>query len=301
MQYKIREIKSEELMRDDFTPSPLYKSMTQIFEEQQRGQIPAKKLYHRAKKGLVLGAFNQDRLIGYLAGNVEIDFFDGKFQEKPYVYAEELAVDKQYENNGLAINLLNSLKESARKKDIFEMKFVFDLKNPHLAYLYVNKLGAKVTRYDPFMYGSGRAIVDIELGHNKEWEERKPLNEPKNLEEYEGEIFENIDEYQKQKLLDDFAVNIFDEKLGKLNKFFSEVINDKLCVLTDVYREDNKVYYRFQTYENIFKKQWKSLDSAKPSELLYLTLPVPRLEDSEERWKRFDEFLAFKEKLTANI
>jgi predicted GNAT superfamily acetyltransferase len=97
--------------------------------------------------GLILGAFEDDALTGYLSTMPAIR--DGT----PYWYSQVMAVRKYYWNSGTAEKLKLAQREAARQRGIKRIEWTFDPLESKNAYLNIAKLGVIVRRYHVNYYG----------------------------------------------------------------------------------------------------------------------------------------------------
>ena len=98
--------------------------------------------------GLVLGAFEDERLIGFL--NAMPGIRDGK----PYWYSQMLAVAEEYRNSGIGSSLKLAQRDHARQRGIHLIEWTFDPLESKNAYLNIAKLGVIVRRYYVNLYGA---------------------------------------------------------------------------------------------------------------------------------------------------
>ena len=101
--------------------------------------------------GLVLGAFESDRLIGFL--NAMPGIRDGM----PYWYSQMLAVAKEYWNGGVGSDLKLAQRDHARQRGIRLIEWTYDPLESKNAYLNITKLGVIVRRYYVNLYGATTA------------------------------------------------------------------------------------------------------------------------------------------------
>jgi predicted GNAT superfamily acetyltransferase len=97
--------------------------------------------------GLVLGAFDGDRLVGFL------NTLPGLRHGNPYWHSQMLAVAKDQWNTGVGSNLKLAQRDNARAQGIQRIEWTFDPLESRNAYLNIQKLGAIVRRYHPNHYG----------------------------------------------------------------------------------------------------------------------------------------------------
>lgn len=101
----------------------------------------------RAIGGQVIGAFDEDRLVGFAMS------LPGYRDGEPYLHSHMLAVLPAYQNSGLGRRLKLAQREEALQRGIGRMEWTFDpleIKNAHLN---IARLGAIARRYLPDFYG----------------------------------------------------------------------------------------------------------------------------------------------------
>lgn len=97
--------------------------------------------------GLVLGAFDGDRLIGFL------NAMPGIRQGMPYWHSQMLAVTHDHWNSGIGSKLKCEQREHALRRGIGLIQWTYDPLESKNAYLNIVKLGAIVRRYHVNLYG----------------------------------------------------------------------------------------------------------------------------------------------------
>jgi predicted GNAT superfamily acetyltransferase len=102
--------------------------------------------------GLVLGAFDGDRLVGF--NNCMPGIRDGK----PYWHSHMLAVAKDYQNAGIGAKLKLEQRAVALERGITLIQWTFDPLQAKNAYLNIEKLGVIVRRYEVELYGQYTAF-----------------------------------------------------------------------------------------------------------------------------------------------
>jgi predicted GNAT superfamily acetyltransferase len=98
--------------------------------------------------GLVLGAFDDGHLVGFL--NAMPGIRDGA----PYWYSQMLAVKNEMRNRGIGAELKLAQRNEARQRGIRLIEWTFDPLESKNAYLNVVKLGVIVRRYYVNLYGA---------------------------------------------------------------------------------------------------------------------------------------------------
>jgi len=97
--------------------------------------------------GLVLGAFDGDRLVAFL------NAMPGIRHGMPYWHSHMLAVSKDYWNSGVGSELKLAQRDHALERGLHLIEWTFDPLESKNAYLNVAKLGAIVCRYYVNHYG----------------------------------------------------------------------------------------------------------------------------------------------------
>jgi predicted GNAT superfamily acetyltransferase len=100
--------------------------------------------------GLVLGAFDGDRMVGFSSA------IPGIRNGKPYWHSHILAVSSATRDSGIGTRLKFAQKEHALQRGINLIEWTFDPLMSRNAYLNIEKLGAIVRRYYPSIYGKDR-------------------------------------------------------------------------------------------------------------------------------------------------
>jgi predicted GNAT superfamily acetyltransferase len=104
----------------------------------------------------VLGAFDDDRLVGFLSA------IPGIRQGIPYWHSHMLAVTTAKRDSGIGTQLKSAQKQYAQQRGIRLIEWTFDPLMSRNAYLNFEKLGVIVRRYYPSFYGgeSDRLIAE---------------------------------------------------------------------------------------------------------------------------------------------
>lgn len=121
--------------------------------------------------GLVLGAFDGGRMVGFL--NAMPGIRDGV----PYWYSQMLAVAQDYRNRGIGSALKLAQRDYAQQRGIHLIEWTFDPLESKNAYLNVVKLGVIVRRYYVNLYGATASQVQQGLESDRviaEWWIDKP-------------------------------------------------------------------------------------------------------------------------------
>ena len=97
--------------------------------------------------GLVLGAFEDNTLLGFLSA------IPGIKEGVPYWHSHMLAVRQDRRDSGIGSQLKQAQKEEALKQGIRLIEWTFDPLASRNAYVNIEKLGVIVRRYYPGFYG----------------------------------------------------------------------------------------------------------------------------------------------------
>ena len=100
--------------------------------------------------GLVLGAFDGGRMVGFLSA------IPGLRDRVPYWHSHILAVSTASRDSGIGTQLKFAQKEHALQRGIRLIEWTFDPLMSRNAYLNIEKLGVIVRRYYPSFYGKDR-------------------------------------------------------------------------------------------------------------------------------------------------
>jgi len=116
--------------------------------------------------GLVLGAWDGDRLVGFL------NSMPGIRNGMPYWHSHMLAVSKDYWNSGIASQLKLAQREYALDRGISLIEWTFDPLESKNAFLNITKLGVIIRRYYPNHYGETTGALQRGLDSDRviaEW------------------------------------------------------------------------------------------------------------------------------------
>lgn len=103
--------------------------------------------------GLILGAFDAGRLVGFSSA------LAGIRANAPYWHSHMLAVTEACRNRGVGAQLKLAQKAHARDRGISLIEWTFDPLESRNAYLNIEKLGVVVRRYHPNFYGQTSAAA----------------------------------------------------------------------------------------------------------------------------------------------
>ena len=98
--------------------------------------------------GFVLGAFDKEKLIGFV---LSVPGFDA---EKKFFYSHMAAVSKEYQNYGIGAKLKWAQRDFALKLNIDLIKWTFQPILARNAHFNLNRLGATIKKYIPNYYGT---------------------------------------------------------------------------------------------------------------------------------------------------
>jgi predicted GNAT superfamily acetyltransferase len=116
--------------------------------------------------GLVLGAFDGDRLIAFV--NAAPALRDGIVHWR----SNMLAVSRAYWNSGIGADLKLAQRDHARQRGIPLIEWTFDPLESKNAHLNIRKLGAVIRRYYPNLYGATTSALQVGLESDRviaEW------------------------------------------------------------------------------------------------------------------------------------
>jgi predicted GNAT superfamily acetyltransferase len=121
--------------------------------------------------GLVLGAFDNDRMVGFL------NAMPGIRDRMPYWYSHMLAIAREHWNSGIGTQLKLAQRDAARQRGIRLIEWTFDPLESRNAYLNIAKLGVIVRRYYVNLYGATTSRLQQGLESDRliaEWWIDKP-------------------------------------------------------------------------------------------------------------------------------
>ena len=125
--------------------------------------------------GLVLGAFDGDRLAGYASAT------PGVRSGAPFWYSQMLAVDKDYRNTGIGSGLKLAQSDHALREGIHLIEWSFDPLESKNAHFNIAKLGVIVRRYYINLYGETTSQLQKGLESDRaiaEWWIAEPRLQP---------------------------------------------------------------------------------------------------------------------------
>jgi predicted GNAT superfamily acetyltransferase len=125
----------------------------EAFGSQERDLQPAR--LYRVQSfigGLVLGAFEGDRIVGF------VNCMPGIRDGKPYWHSHMLAVATEYRNAGIGSKLKLEQRAAALERGVTLIQWTFDPLQAKNAYLNIEKLGVIVCRYEVELYGQSKSI-----------------------------------------------------------------------------------------------------------------------------------------------
>jgi len=103
-----------------------------------------------ATGGQILGAFLDDRLIGYCLAFVALDRGN-----EPYLHSYMVAVLPEFRDRGVGRRLKLAQREDGIKRGFDHMEWTFDPLEIRNGYFYLVRLGAVARRYERDCYGTG--------------------------------------------------------------------------------------------------------------------------------------------------
>jgi predicted GNAT superfamily acetyltransferase len=121
--------------------------------------------------GLVLGALEEDRVVGY------VNSMPGIRDGKPYWYSQVMAVAKDHWNSGTASKLKMAQREHALQRGLRRIEWTFDPLESKNAYLNIAKLGVIVRHYHVNYYARIDSALHTGLDSDRlvaEWWIGKP-------------------------------------------------------------------------------------------------------------------------------
>lgn len=121
--------------------------------------------------GLVLGAYDGDRLVGFL------NAMPGIRNGRPYWHSHMLGVAREYWNSGIGTGLKRAQRDHALERGIHFIEWTFDPLESKNAYLNIEKLGVIIRRYYVNHYGETTAVLQKGLASDRvlaEWWVKKP-------------------------------------------------------------------------------------------------------------------------------
>jgi predicted GNAT superfamily acetyltransferase len=125
--------------------------------------------------GLVLGAFDGDRLVAFLNATPAMR------ERKLYWRSHMLAVSRSYWNSGLGAELKLAQREHARQHGLDLIEWTFDPLESKNAHLNIRKLGAIIRRYYVNLYGATTSLLQQGLESDRviaEWWINQPRIKP---------------------------------------------------------------------------------------------------------------------------
>ncbi len=121
------------------------------FTEEDQGLYPPLLLSVAHNGGTVLGAFEGERMVGYLFGYPALHDLHG--QRRLKIYSQTMGVLPEYRNRGIAERLKRAQRDHALALGIELITWTFDPLESANAYLNLHKLGALARTYKRNLYG----------------------------------------------------------------------------------------------------------------------------------------------------
>ncbi|MCE7742617.1 MAG: GNAT family N-acetyltransferase [Candidatus Heimdallarchaeota archaeon] len=116
---------------------------TDSWDVPERELVPKRIPYATFKSGgVVIGAYEEDLMIGYVWGWVGYNKQYGN-----YIYSHHNAVRKEYQNRGIGFQLKSEQRKWSIKNGFSQIKWVFDPLQTKNVYLNIHKLGATCNSY----------------------------------------------------------------------------------------------------------------------------------------------------------
>lgn len=112
----------------------------------------------RSAGGFVLGAFAEERLVGFV---LSVPGFDKK---KKFYYSHMTAVAKDFQNYGIGSKLKWAQRNFALTQDVSLIKWTFQPILARNAHFNLNRLGATIGKYVPNFYGTDYSTSHLEDG-----------------------------------------------------------------------------------------------------------------------------------------
>ena len=133
----------------------------------------------RSIGGLILGAFEEDRLVGFL------NSMPGLRNGMPYWHSQVLAVAKDHWNTGVGFQLKLAQRDHARDRGITLIEWTFDPLESRNAYFNIDKLGAIIRRYYVNHYGELNSALHAGLDSDRVvaewWIDREPVKPARDI------------------------------------------------------------------------------------------------------------------------
>ena len=113
--------------------------------------------------GILLGAFDRDRMIGFVYG------FPGFEGDERIIHSDMLAVLREYRGHGIGQQLKLAQREAALQRGVRKITWTFDPLQARNAHLNFNRLGVTADRYLRDFYGETTSPLHRGIGTDRLW------------------------------------------------------------------------------------------------------------------------------------
>jgi predicted GNAT superfamily acetyltransferase len=135
-----------------------------VWPGSERDVVPAHILLAIARNGgLLLGAFHEDKLVGFVCGFIGTDeeSSDRPALAKLKHHSHMMGVHPEYRNAGIGVNLKLAQRAFASKQGIRLITWTYDPLQSRNAYLNIHRLGAVCRKYHREAYGEMRDGLNV--------------------------------------------------------------------------------------------------------------------------------------------
>jgi predicted GNAT superfamily acetyltransferase len=228
-----------------------------------RELVPKRLMYATLKSGgVVIGAYKNEEVVGYCWGWVGHKEPDGLF-----IYSHHNAVRKEYQNQGIGMQLKLVQRDWAIKNGYSLINWTFDPLQSKNCYLNLHKLGVVCNNYKRNYWGEMKDILNIGIDTDRFYSNWQ-INSKHVKQRIEGKI----DDYPH--LIQSNDCKVFETQLVK-DKLVVEKTNlnlDLECILVEIPPNFNEliksdkeilIHWRKETrivFENYFYKGYKAID-----------------------------------------
>ncbi len=227
-----------------------------------RELVPKRLIYATLKSGgVVIGAFKNDEVIGYCWGWVG--------NQEPYglfIYSHHNAVRKQYQNQGIGMQLKLAQREWALKKGYNLINWTFDPLQSKNCYLNLHKLGVTCSNYKRNYWGEMRDFLNKGIDTDRfycNWY----INSKDVLEKIEGKT----EDFSQLAQIEDYRVFDIDSDVDLIIKEINLNLDSKYIFIeippnfTHLINNDKPtlIQWRNETrnaFEYYFQKGYKAVD-----------------------------------------
>jgi predicted GNAT superfamily acetyltransferase len=228
-----------------------------------RELVPKRLIYATLKSGgVVIGAYKDEEIIGYCWGWVGYNEIFGRF-----IYSHHNAVRKQFQNQGIGLNLKLAQRKWAMEKDFRLINWTFDPLQSKNCYLNLHKLGVVCNNYKQNYWGEMKDILNKGIDTDRFY-----CNWYLNSERVKGRVSGKSDDFTH--LIQDKGYHVFETQLEReklitkktnlelvtehifieIPSNFSYLISNEKPTLIQWRNETRRVF------ENYFKKGYKAVD-----------------------------------------